>query len=179
MTRLLLLAAAIGLVGILSVPLLLSRRHSDADRYLGELAQWHERWGTAEALQERADLILDLQRIRPPNASVSGVERHRRYVRAHELMVLSEQAADALAESIRESVAARVPDPRLPGFGCDTVRRYADRADAIATETGVRLEWVASVCEVLNVAALNLGEVRSEATVDWLRDAIRAVGEGR
>lgn len=166
------LAAAVGLVGILSVPLLLSRRFSDADRYEQELAQWHVRWGSAASPQERASLVLELEGIKPPAASVTGVERHRRYVRAHQIFVLSERATGGLIAPVRESLGA---DPVLPAFGCESLRQYETRADFIESQTGIRIEWVARACDVQTTAGLNLGETRSEATVDWLKDEINAI----
>lgn len=175
MTRLLLLAAAVGLVGILSVPLLLSGRYSDADRYKRELADWHVRWGEAGPPEERASLFNELERIQPPLASVTGASRHRQYVRAHQLVILADQAADEMVDRVR---AALNGDVTPGGFSCESVAGYSNEAARIAQVSGVQLEWVVRACDIRATARQQLADVRSDALLDWLRDDIREVRSG-
>ncbi|MBI2965217.1 MAG: hypothetical protein HYY34_03320 [Chloroflexi bacterium] len=173
MTRLLLLAAAVGLVGILSVPLLLSRRFSDADRYKRELAEWHVSWADASSRQARAALFANLERIRPPTASVTGASRHRRYVRAHQLQLLSVDAVEALAARVRGSLG-----DVGSAFDCETLQQYEPQAGSIAQASGVQLGWVARACALQAAAELNLADVRSDALLDWLKDEIGEIQHG-
>jgi hypothetical protein len=172
MSRLLFLAAAVVLLGIISFPLLLSRRYSDSDRYKGELAAWHVRWGEAASLEERKSLVEELARIQPPLGSVSALSRHRHYVRAHELAALSDGASDSLIEQVRMT-------PGLgqggPAFSCETLAEFSGDASRILLESGVRMESVKQVCEVRAVARSQLADVRGDALLDWLKDEIRAL----
>lgn len=172
MTRLLFLVAAVVLLGILSVPLLLSRRYSDSDRYKGELAAWHVRWGFADSLEERQSLVEELGRIQPPLGSVSALNRHRHYVRAHELAVLSDEASNSLIEQVRTTLG---PGDRGATFGCETLSEFSGDAGRILRESGVRTEWVSQACDVRAVARAQLAALRADALLDWLKDEIQAL----
>jgi hypothetical protein len=167
--RLLFLAAAVVLLGVLFLPFLLSMRFSDSDRYNEELAAWHVRWGDAGSPDGRKSLLEELGRIKPPWASVSGVNRHRQYVRAHELVVLADEAADNLVNQVRASLGPGLPDA---AFGCETLAEFSQDAGRILQESGLRLEWVAQACAVRAVARLQLAALRADALLDWLKDEI-------
>lgn len=169
MTRLLFLVAAVVLLGILSVPLLLSRRYSDSDRYRGELADWHVRWGSAASVEGRKGLVEELGRIGPPLGSVSELNRHRQYVRAHELAVLSEEASNSLTEQVR--MAPGLGD-LVVTFACETLSEFSGDAERIQRESGVRIESVSQACEVRAVARAQLAALRTDALLDWLKDEI-------
>jgi hypothetical protein len=154
----------------------LSRRYSDADRYQRELADWHVRWEPDSTLADRVALLGELERIEPPAASVDGMQRHRQYVRAHQLAVLTQSAAGSLVERVRSHTG----DRNEVTFGCETIRDFASQAGSIREHSGIELDWVVGACAARDAAWLNLGEVRSAAHIDWLRDAIdaaRPVGE--
>ncbi|MEE8363706.1 MAG: hypothetical protein V3S18_06520 [Dehalococcoidia bacterium] len=174
MTRLLFVAVGAVLVAILAVPLILSMRFDDDDRYKEEMAEWHVRWADARSIETRQALLEDLDGIVPPYGSVSGAKRHRQYARAHELAVLADVAARDLTDRVREALGAAGP---AGPFGCDTTADYSGSDQQIVDSTGLRLGWIEQACKVRGIAGLQLADMRADARFGWLEDEIKKLGE--
>jgi hypothetical protein len=168
-SRLFVVGALVVVVGMLTLPFVLSNQYSAKDDYKEDMASWHVSWSDSVDDSERASLLPELEKIRPPVGSVELLDRHRIYMQAH---IILSQANELVALALRGLATMNSSTDSAQDLTCDNIDLVLEDSPTGENEL-IATALAEEICALHVAASKQLSILRIRAQTGWLRDAIR------
>jgi hypothetical protein len=169
LSRLFVAGALIVVVGMIVLPFVLSNRYSAKDDYKKDMAAWHLDWSDSIDANERASLLPELEKIRPPVGSVELLDRHRIYMQAHIILSQTDELVALALQGHATMISSADSAQDLTCDNIDIMLRDSPTSENELTATA----WAEETCSLRAATNKQLTILRVQAQTGWLRDAIR------
>jgi hypothetical protein len=172
-SRLFVAGALVVVIGLLVTPFVLSNRYTSQLDYKDEMAAWHVSWSDSADAKERAALLPELGKIRPPVGSVEQLDQYRIYMQAH---VILSQADEMLTIALQDLATSIQNGDSDQAITCENLAQLSvdDRTNANELASAA---WAKETCTLRSMANKQLVILRAQASMGWLREEIREYRE--